>query len=139
MNENDQVYAHEILLPAGWKPPKGYSNGVVARGRLIEIGGQIGWNGNQEFESDDFVTQVETTLNNILAILHEAGASPCHLTRLTWYITDKQAYLANLKAIGAAYRKVMGRQFPPMTMVQVVALMEDRAKVEIEATAVIPD
>ena len=128
---------HNILQPEGWAPPKGYSNGVIAEGRqMIFIGGQIGWNAQCRFESDDFVAQVKQTLENVLAVLSSADAGPEHITRMTWYITDKQAYNNNLKAIGSAYREVIGRHFPPMSVVQVVALMEDEAKVEIEVTAV---
>ncbi len=129
---------HEILHPKTWKAAKGYANGVAAEGRLVVLGGQIGWNADQEFETDDFVGQVRQTLKNIVAVLAEAGAGPEHVARLTWYVTDKREYLASLEGLGEAYRDVMGRNFPAMTMVQVVALVEDRAKVEIEATAVIP-
>ncbi len=129
---------HEILHPKTWKAAKGYANGVAAEGRLVVLGGQIGWNADQEFETDDFIGQVRQTLKNIVAVLAEAGAGPEHVARLTWYVTDKREYLASLEGLGEAYRDVMGRNFPAMTMVQVVALVEDRAKVEIEATAVIP-
>lgn len=131
-------YAHELLNPKNWKPAKGYANGVVADGRMVFLGGHIGWNGQQEFETDDFVGQVDQCLANIVEVLAEAGAGPEHLVRMTWYITDKREYLSRLAEMGAVYRKHMGRIFPAMAMVQVVALMEDRAKVEIEATAVIP-
>lgn len=130
---------HEVLHPSHWKATPGYSNGIAARGRTLFLGGLIGWNADQEFETDDFVGQVDQALANIVAILKEGGAGPEHLVRLTWFVTDKRAYLDNLKAIGAAYRKHLGRNFPAMALVQVVALVEDRAKVEIEATAVIPD
>lgn len=130
---------HELLNPKHWKAPKGYANAVAARGRMIFLGGQIGWNGAQEFETDDFAGQVRQALANVAAILAEAGGGPEHLVRLTWYVTDKQAYLDNLREIGAAYRDILGRHFPAMALVQVVALVEDRARVEIEATAVIPD
>ncbi len=126
----------KFLQPEGWKPARGYANGIEAQGRLIVTGGQIGWNTDQEFETDDFIGQCEQTLRNIVAILAEAGAGPEHLVRLTWYITDKQAYVTRLKELGEAYRRVMGRHFPAMSVVQVTALIEDRAKVEIEATAV---
>lgn len=129
---------HEMLHPASWKPPKGYANGIAAEGRLIVLGGHIGWNGNQIFETDDFVGQVRQALQNIVAVLAEAGAGPEHLVRLTWYVTDKREYLTRLREVGDAYRTVIGRHFPAMTMVQVSALIEDRAKVEIEATAVLP-
>lgn len=131
-------YAHELLNPKNWKPAKGYANGVVADGRMVFLGGHIGWNGQQEFETDDFVGQVDQCLANIVEVLAESGAGPEHLVRMTWYITDKREYLSRLAEMGAVYRKHMGRIFPAMAMVQVVALMEDRAKVEIEATAVIP-
>lgn len=130
---------HVFLNPKGWKPAVGYANGVAATGRTVWLGGLIGWNGQQEFETDDFVGQVDQTLANIVAVLAEAGAEPRHLVRMTWYITDKREYLANLRGVGAAYRKHLGRHFPAMAMVQVAALIEDRAKVEIEATAVVPD
>ena len=126
------------LHPAGWAPPSGYANGMMADGVMIFIGGQIGWTGEQRFESDDFVAQIEQALRNILAILAEAGAGPDHIVRLTWFILDRREYLTRLEEVGAAYRRVMGRHFPSMTMVQVSALIEERAKVEIEATAVIP-
>ena len=128
-----------ILQPDDWAPPKGYANGIAARGTTIFVGGQIGWNGRQQFESDDFVTQARQALRNVLAVLAEAGAGPQHITRMTWYVTDKREYVASYRALGAAYREVVGRHFPAMTAVQVAALIEDRAKVEIEATAMLPD
>ena len=130
---------HEFLNPKSWKPAKGYANGVAARGRMLFLGGLIGWNGQQEFETDDFVGQVDQTLKNIVEVLAEGGAGPEHLVRMTWYVTDKRLYLDNLREIGAAYRRHLGKNFPAMALVQVVALVEDRAKVEIEATAVGPD
>ncbi|ADZ70286.1 RidA family protein [Polymorphum gilvum] len=130
---------HEFLHPKSWKPARGYSNGVAARGRLLFLGGLIGWNGEQEFETDDFVGQVAQTLRNIVAVLEEGGARPEHLVRMTWYVTDKQAYLDNLAGLGAAYRDILGKHYPAMALVQVAALVEDRALVEIEATAVVPD
>ncbi|WP_173931870.1 RidA family protein [Chelativorans sp. Marseille-P2723] len=130
---------HTILQPEGWAKPVGYSNGIAARGTLVFVGGQVGWNGDYEFESDDFVDQVRQTLQNVVAVLAEAGAGPEHITSMTWYFTDKAEYLANLKGIGAAYREVIGRHFPTMAAVQVAALIEDRAKVEIQAMAVVPD
>jgi enamine deaminase RidA (YjgF/YER057c/UK114 family) len=129
---------HEFLNPAGWKPAAGYANGVAASGRMVFLGGHIGWNGQQEFETDDFAGQVAQVLRNIVAVLAEAGGRPEHLVRMTWYVTDKQEYLASLRDMGRAYREIIGRHFPAMALVQVVALVEDRAKVEIEATAVIP-
>ena len=128
---------HRELHPANWKPAKGYANGIAAEGRTVWIGGQIGWNGDQVFETDDFVGQVRQALENIAAVLAEAGAEPRHVVRMTWYIADKREYLARLPELGDAYRAVMGKHFPAMTMVQVAALIEDRAKVEIEATAVV--
>jgi len=130
---------HEILQPEGWIKPVGYANGVAARGRQIYVGGQIGWNGQCQFETDDFAGQVRQTLENIVAILAEAGAGPQHITSMTWYFVDKAEYLANLKGIGQAYRDVIGRNFPAMAAMQVAALVEDRAKIEIQAIAVIPD
>jgi len=127
----------KFLQPEGWKPARGYANGVAAQGRLVVTGGQIGWNAEQKFETDDFIGQCEQTLRNIVAILGEAGAGPEHLVRLTWYITDKRAYVSRQKELGEVYRRVIGRNFPAMAVVQVTALIEDRAKVEIEATAVV--
>lgn len=129
--------AHKLLNPANWKPAKGYANGVAAEGRTVFVGGQIGWNGDQIFETDDFVGQTRQALENIAAVLAEAGGAPSDIVRMTWFITDKREYLARLAEVGVAYRSVMGRHFPAMTMVQVAALIEDRAKVEIEATAVV--
>jgi enamine deaminase RidA (YjgF/YER057c/UK114 family) len=128
-----------ILHPEGWKPAKGYANGMAARGRMVFTGGLIGWNADCEFETDDFVGQVEQTLKNIVAVLAEAGARPEHLVRLTWYVTSKADYLADQRGLGRVYKEVIGRHYPAMAVVQVTALIEDRAKVEIEATAVIPD
>jgi enamine deaminase RidA (YjgF/YER057c/UK114 family) len=125
------------LHPKDWSRPKGYSNGVVADGRLVFVAGQVGWNADQQFESDDFVAQVEQALVNVVAVLAEAGATPEHLVRLTWYVTDKREYLTRLSDVGRAYRRIIGRHFPTMTLLQVAGLAEDRAKVEIEATAVI--
>jgi enamine deaminase RidA (YjgF/YER057c/UK114 family) len=129
---------HEFLHPRNWKPALGYANGVAASGRMIFCGGLIGWNAEQQFESDDFIDQVAQTLRNIVAVLAEAGAGPEHIVRLTWNVTDKQEYLARLKELGRVYREIIGKHFPAMALVQVVALVEDRAKVEIEATAVVP-
>jgi len=127
------------LEPAGWAPPKGYSNGIAARGTLVVVGGQIGWNAQQQFESDDFVAQAKRALQNVVAVLAEAGALPEHIVRMTWYVVDKREYLERARELGNAYRDVIGRHFPAMTAVEVSALIEDRAKVEIEATAVLPD
>ena len=130
---------HDVLHPSSWKKASGYANGIAAPiGRTLYLGGQIGWTGAQEFESDDLVDQIRQTLVNIVAILAEAGAGPEHLVRLTWYVTDKRDYLSRLPEVGQVYRAILGRNFPAMMMVQVVALVEDRAKVEIEATAVLP-
>ena len=130
--------AHANLHPKNWKPAKGYANGVAADGRLIFVAGQIGWNAAQQFESRDLVAQTRQALENIVAVLREAGGSPEHITRLTWFIIDKAEYLTRLSEIGDAYRSVMGRHFPAMTMVQVAALIENEARVEIEASAVVP-
>ena len=130
---------HQILQPEGWAKPIGYANGVAANGRQIFVGGQIGWNGQCQFETDDFVGQVKQTLQNIVAVLAEAGAGPQHITTMTWYFTDKAEYLGNLKGIGQAYREVIGKHFPAIAALQVVALVEDRARIEIQATAVIPE
>ncbi|RYX96178.1 MAG: RidA family protein [Comamonadaceae bacterium] len=127
------------LQPPDWAEPKGYANGVLARGALLFVGGQIGWNGAQQFETDDFVAQVRQTLLNVLAILKAGDAGPEHMARMTWYVVDRLEYVARLKEIGVVYREVMGRNFPAMTCVEVAALVEDRAKVEIEVTAVVPD
>jgi enamine deaminase RidA (YjgF/YER057c/UK114 family) len=128
----------QILLPEGWPRPPGYSNGVIAEGRQIFIAGQVGWDAQGRFRSTHMADQVKQSLENILAILAQAEAGPEHIVRLTWYITSRDEYHAELKQIGAAYRGVMGKHFPAMSVVQVVALMEAQAKVEIEATAVIP-
>ena len=128
----------KTLLPPGWPRPKGYANGVSAKGRIVVTAGVVGWNAEEQFESDDLVDQVRQALDNVRAVIAEAGAAPEHLVRLTWYITDKREYLAHLAGVGRVYRRVIGRHFPAMTLVQVAALLEDRAKVEIEATAVVP-
>jgi enamine deaminase RidA (YjgF/YER057c/UK114 family) len=129
---------HTILQPAGWVKPKGYANGVAAQGRFVFVGGQIGWNRQSRFETDDLVGQVRQTLQNVVDVLAEAGARPEHVTSLTWYLTNKKDYLGNLEGIGKVYREVMGRNFPAMAVVEVTALVEDRAKVEIQAMAVVP-
>ncbi|MEM9048359.1 MAG: RidA family protein [Pseudomonadota bacterium] len=126
---------HEIIHPKGWAPAKGYANGVLTPDGRLYIGGQIGWTAEQVFETDDFVGQMEQTLCNILAIVEAAGGRAENITRLTWYVTDKRAYLARQAEVGQAYRRVLGRHFPAMTMIVVNALVEDRALVEIEATA----
>ncbi len=135
----DTPSTHQILHPASWKKASGYANGILSQGRTVWIGGQIGWTGQQVFEEKDLAGQTRQALENIVAVLAEAGGRPEHIVRMTWYVVDKKDYLATLKGIGEAYRAVMGRHFPAMTMVQVVALIEDEAKVEIEATAVIPE
>lgn len=129
---------HQMIHPEDWKPAQGYANAVAASGRTLFLAGQIGWNGDQVFETDDFVGQVGQALRNIRAILDEAGSRPEHLVRLTWFVTSKQDYLQNQRAVGMLYRDIIGRHFPAMSVVEVSALLEDRAKVEIEATAVIP-
>ena len=129
----------KFLQPPGWAAPKGYANGIAARGTTIYVGGQIGWNAQQQFESDDFIAQTAQALRNIAAVLKEGGAGPEHMVRMTWYITDRDEYNSRLPELGSAYREVMGRNFPAMTCVQVAALVEARAKVEIEVTAVLPD
>jgi enamine deaminase RidA (YjgF/YER057c/UK114 family) len=129
---------HELLHPRHWMRPIGFANGVAAEGRMIFVAGQIGWNAEQQFDSVDFVAQTRQALANVVAVVREAGGGPEHITRLTWYITDKSEYLSRLREVGEAYRGVMGKHFPAMTMVQVTALIEDRAKVEIEASAVFP-
>ncbi len=130
----------EILLPEGWAKPIGYANGVAARGRLVFVAGQIGWNPvTGQFETDDFAAQTEQTLKNVAAVLREVGAGPEHVVRMTWYITDKPAYLAARRDIGRAWREILGRVYPAMAVVVVSALIEDRARVEIEVTAVVPE
>ena len=128
-----------IIHPEGWKPAKGYANGVVAEGKVLFVGGQIGWNASQVFEAKDFIGQMSQALRNILDVVEAAGGTAESITRLTWYVTDKKEYLAHQGQVGLAYREVMGYHFPAMTMVVVSALVEDEAKVEIEATAVLPD
>ena len=126
------------INPPGWAPAKGYANGIAARGTQVFVGGQIGWNAQQQFETDDFIEQVHQTLRNIAAVLTEAGAGPEHMVRMTWYVIDRVEYNSRLRELGGVYRDVMGKNFPAMTCVQVAALMEARAKVEIEVTAVVP-
>ena len=129
----------EILQPPGWAQPVGYANGVAARGKMIFIAGQIGWNAQCAFESDDLVAQIRQTLKNIVAVAEAGGASPEHVVSMTWFLLDRAEYSARSKEIGAVYRDIMGRRFPAMTAVQVSGLIEDRAKVEIQAIAVVPD
>ena len=126
------------LLPAGWKRPSGYSAGIAAEGRLVVTAGLIGWNGQEEFETDEFVGQLRQALENVRTVLAEAGAAPEHIVRMTWYITDKAEYLASLGEIGDAWREILGKVYPAMAVVEVSALLEDRAKIEIETTAVVP-
>ncbi len=128
----------QILNPAEWAKPKGYANGIAVEGRQVFVAGQIGWNAEATFESDDIADQTRQALRNIVRVLAEAGARPEHLVRLTWYVVDKRDYMARNADIGKAYREILGRHYPAMTLVQVASLLEDRAKVEIEATAVIP-
>jgi len=129
----------EIVQPKHWTSPKGYANGIVAQGRQVFIAGQVGWNAQAQFESDDFVAQVEQALKNVVDVLTAAGGEPRHLVRLNWYVTDKAEYVARQREIGEAYRRTVGRNFPAMTLLVVAELLEPRAKVEIEATAVITD
>ena len=130
---------NQVLQPAGWALPRGYANGVVARGRWVVLAGQIGWNERCEFDSDDLVDQVRQALTNVRVLLAEAGATPVHIVRMTWYLSDKREYLARAKEIGAVYRELIGSFAVAMSAVQVAALIEDRARVEIEVTAVLPD
>lgn len=130
---------HDFLHPKSWKPAIGYANGVAASGRMVFTGGIIGWDAQQRLTSDDFADQAAQALRNIVEILACGGARPDHLVRLTWYVTDKTAYLGSLKALGQHYKSIIGRHYPAMALLQVVALVEDRALVEIEATAVIPE
>ena len=129
---------HEVLQPAGWAPPIGYANGIAAEGRLVFVGGQIGWNAAQRFESDDLVEQVRQTLSNVVAVLAEGGATPRHIVSMTWYLTDIVDYSAKLGPIGRVYREVIGRHFPAMAAIGVSRLVEPRALIEIQVIAVIP-
>lgn len=129
----------EIVQPKHWPAPKGYANGIAAQGRQVFIAGQVGWNAQAQFESDDFVAQVEQALKNIVDILAAAGCEPRHLVRLIWYVTNKAEYAARQREIGMVYRRLIGRHFPAMTLVMVAGLLEPRAKVEIEGTAVVAD
>ena|SRR5213593_2186732 len=129
----------QILQPLAWMKPRGYSNGVAAAGRVVFISGQVGWNATGQFEMNDFVGQARQALMNVVAVLAEAGGRPEHIARLTWYVIDKREYAASYQALGRAYREVIGNHYPAMTAVQVAALIEDAAKVEIEATAVISE
>ena len=129
----------KILQPTGWPQPRGFANGIAARGTVVAVAGQVGWDSNCQFQTDDFAGQTRQALANVVAVLAEAGAKPEHIVRMTWYVTSKAEYLAAGKAVGAAYREIIGRHYPAMTAVEVSALMEDRAKVEIEVTAIVPD
>ena len=129
---------HTVLQPDGWAKPEGYANGIAASGRMVFVGGQIGWNAQKQFQSDEIVDQTAQTLRNVVAVVAEAGGKPEHIVSMTWYLTDKAEYLANLKRIGQVWREIIGRHFPAIAAVEVNALIEDRAKVEIQAIAVIP-
>ena len=129
----------KILQPSGWARPRGYSNGVSVRGQMVFVAGMIGWDAQCQFHTDEMAGQVRQALRNVVAVLDEAGAKPEHIVRMTWYVTDKQAYVAEAREIGAAFREIIGSFNAAMTAIEVTALIEDRAKVEIEVTAVIPD
>ncbi len=129
----------EILQPPGWKRPRGYANGVAAKGRMVFVSGMIGWDAQGVFRTTDFAGQVRQALANVVAVLAEAGARPEHIVRMTWYVCDRREYVAAYPGIGAAYREIIGSHFPAMTAVEVAALVEEAAKVEIEVTAVVPD
>ncbi|WP_324186912.1 RidA family protein [Pelagerythrobacter aerophilus] len=131
--------AHQTLLPAGWDRPRGYANGMAAHGRLVFTAGIVGWDERQRFVSEDMVGQFEQVLVNTVAILAEAGARPEHIVRMTWYVTDRAEYVNNLAEIGQIYKKFIGKVFPAMTVVEVTALVEASARIEIETTAVLPD
>jgi len=131
--------SNKIIQPEGWLPPKGYANGIEARGRQIYVGGQIGWNSDCKFETDDLVLQIKQALQNCVDVVRAAGGGPEDIVRMTWYLEDKKEYVARLKEIGAVYREIIGRNFPAMSAIQIADLVEDEAKVEIEVTAVIPD
>ena len=128
---------HKIIQPDGWKPPKGYANAVLTEGRTLYLGGQIGWNGDQVFETRDFIGQMEQALKNIVELVEAAGGKVDDIVRLTWFVTDKAEYVARQREVGEAYRRVMGRHFPAMSVVVVAGLIEDEALIEIEATAVL--
>jgi enamine deaminase RidA (YjgF/YER057c/UK114 family) len=129
----------KVLQPPDWPRPKGYANGVLARGSLVFVSGVVGWNGQREFASNDFVAQLRQALLNIVEILHQAKAKPEHIARMTWYVLDKNQYLAVMTEIGNVYREIIGRHYPAMTVVEVSGLVEAKARVEIEVTAVVPD
>ncbi|MES3020130.1 MAG: RidA family protein [Pseudomonadota bacterium] len=129
----------DFLQPEGWVKPRGYSNGVAASGRTVCVSGMIGWDGQGQFQTMDFAGQVRQALLNVVAVLAEAGARPEHIVRMTWYVVDRHEYVAAHKEMGAAYREIIGRHFPAMSAVQVVALIEEKARVEIEVTAIVPE
>ena len=129
----------EILQPPNWPQPKGYSNGIVARGNMVFLAGMVGWNEKEEFENKDFTGQARQALKNIVAVLHEAGAKPKHIVRMTWYLVDLDEYTASMKELGQIYQQEIGKVFPAMTGIKVGGLVEKEAKLEIEVTAVIPD
>ena len=135
---NNEESNMQVLQPPGWARPRGYANGVAASGRTVYVSGMIGWDAQGQFHTDDFAGQVRQALQNVVAVLAEAGALPEHIVRMTWYVLDKQEYVAAYPHIGVAYREIIGKHFPAMTAVQVAGLIEDRAKVEIEVTAVLP-
>jgi len=140
MNKAERMHSvHALLHPKGWKQAEGYAHAVVAKGRLVFVAGQVGWNAEQRFDGSDFVLQARQALANIVTLVAEAGGRPEHITRLTWFVVDKHEYLSCLGELGEAYRSVMGKHFPAMTLVQVAGLVEHGAKLEIEATAVVPD
>jgi enamine deaminase RidA (YjgF/YER057c/UK114 family) len=129
----------EAINPKGWPTPKGYSNAVAGRGRMVFVAGQVGWTPEERWETDDFIGQLRQTLRNTVDILAAAGAGPQHIVRMTWYVLDKREYLARLSEVGAVWREILGRNFPAMALIQVAGLVEDRAKLEIETTALVPD
>ena len=129
----------QILQPPSWPKPRGYSNGIAARGRLVFVAGQVGWNEQEKFETSEFVGQAKQALKNIVAVLAQGGAKPEHIVRMTWNVIDKQEYLAAWRDLGSAYREVIGKHYPAMAAMQVVGLVEDGARLEIEATAIVPD
>lgn len=131
--------SNKVIQPEGWVAPKGYANGIEARGRQIYVGGQIGWNAECKFETDDLVEQIRQALQNCVDVVRTAGGGPEHIVRMTWYLKDKKEYVARLKDVGVVYRDVIGRNYPAMSAIQIADLVEDEAKVEIEVTAVIPD
>ena len=136
---NNEENTMQVLQPAGWARPRGYANGIAASGRTVHVSGMIGWDAQGEFHTDDFAGQVRQALLNIVAVLAETGALPEHIVRMTWYVLDKKEYVAAYPQIGLAYKEIIGKHYPSMTAVQVAGLIEDRARVEIEVTAVLPD